>query len=72
MMSNTSQRHFQLLASQFESLLQNLSECQDAEVRRAFLTNMRLVLDEVYEIELGESPSLELEDPPPDLDARLN
>jgi hypothetical protein len=68
-MPNNRQRHFHLLAAQFEMLLQTLSECDEPDLRRDFLIRMRLILDEVYEIELKESPSLESEHPRPELDS---
>lgn len=66
------QRHFQLLTAQFDLLLQTLSECHEADLRRDFLIRMKLILDEVYEMELGASSSLESEHPHADSDALIH
>jgi hypothetical protein len=66
------QRHFRLLTAQFELLLQTLSECHEADLRRDFLIRMKLIVDGAYEMELEESPSLESEDPHTDLDGLVH
>ena len=66
------QRHFRLLTAQFELLLQTLSECHEADLRRDFLIRMKLIVDGAYEMELEESPSLESEHPHTDLDALVH
>jgi hypothetical protein len=71
-MPKTRQRHFQLLAAQFELLLQTLGECQDAEVRTDFLLSVRLILDELEEIGSKKSPRLVSEDLPPSLGASID
>ena len=66
------QRHFQSLTAQFEFLLQTLSECHEAGLRRDFLKRLKLIVDGAYEIEFGESPSPESDHPHADLDALVH
>ena len=56
-MSDSRRKRFQLLATQFESLLRNLSECRDSENRKEFLTRMKLVINEVDDLTSGKCTS---------------
>jgi hypothetical protein len=41
---------YERLAKEFEALMRDLSDCQDAEQRKAFLLRMKIVIDQVDEL----------------------
>jgi hypothetical protein len=40
---------FECLAKEFEALMRDLNDCQDAEQRKVFLLRMKIVIDRVDE-----------------------
>jgi len=54
-------QRFQRLSNQFEALVRDLNESQDAEQRKEFLRRMSVILNQVDELILKEYPRQESE-----------
>ena len=63
-MANLQRWKFERLATEFESLMRDLNDCQDAERQRELLLRMKTVIDQVDEVILREPATLVLPQDP--------